>query len=160
MKKFVFFLVGLFLIPIVKADTYTGFVVADRPYLLPIAIVVEILFAYFLLKNTNIDLKPWYLILMIVAANIFSALFGVFLFMFSMAGLASIISTGINNTIIFIIAYIFTVLLEWLIIYFFIKNKVENPWKEALKISVLINIVSYLIMIALFYAIPKKNYFP
>tara|TARA_Y100000310_G_C20654160_1_gene801116 strand:- start:257 stop:715 length:459 start_codon:yes stop_codon:yes gene_type:complete len=141
-------LITLFSITTVSADVYTPYLgqiygISITIFLIPI-ILIEGIATYFLLKKLyNLEIKLWHILIVFLIANILSALIG---FIFS--GFFPIGSRTVtpNRSLLLALAFFISSLVEFPIIYAFLRKKT----REALKISVfssfLVNLISYIMI--------------
>jgi len=130
------FLVALFfLTPTVLANTIFPISSVTTPFY-PLFLILElILFWLFANKVFSIKVGFWKSLLIVAVANIITSLMGIF----------------ITN---FLIGFILTVIFEYAIfLLFFIKKKVKRI--NLLWISLIVNIISYLILFSLFYVLTR-----
>lgn len=157
MKKLILLLLGfLILIPLVRAD-----VIVSAPsltelfgsggiviFLIPIILIEGIIAYFFIKKIFNLKISFWYTLLIFLTANVISAIIG---FLISPAIPSSRYTASMFELFIHVIPFYFaTSIVEFPIIYQFIKNKTSYATTDSLKISLFVNIFSYaLILIVL-----------
>ncbi len=131
------------MVPLVKADVAVplldGFYFATGTFFLIPIILLEGTATYFLVKRRGWGtISIWSSFLIFLAANVLSTIIGY------------AVSTFIPYTvdyspaIVFPIAFLLSILIEYPIIYGFIHKKLSTPNKNAFVISLLANSVSYL----------------
>jgi len=157
MKKWWIALLGILLMPFAKADVIMPFLpvfYSSLALFLFIPVVfIEGAIAYFLLKKYKV--KFWYLILVFFIANLVSTLVGFLLSMneFFATAIGIYGSLNVYNPIAVLILAILTILIEAVVIYLFLKKKIKNPVSKSINISLVVNVVSYLLIIVVLYFI-------
>jgi hypothetical protein len=109
-------------------------------------VLIETFFVFYLAKKIfYFDLNFWLSLLAIFIGNLISTLLG-FLSVTSLrySFLADIFR--IKNPAIILVAYILSTFIEGGIIYAFIKNKIEKPFNMSMKLSLIINFITYMII--------------
>jgi len=166
MNKLYFISVLIFLIiPFISADVAIPLLPLGIEYgillLIPI-IIVETLIGYFLVKRIyKFAVSFGILFLIFSIMNIITYFVGFLLMSYFQFNVLEQGSSGISGNSaplifenLFILKYLFLLILtsviEWPGIYFGIKKKTENPWVKSMYISLLVNLVSYILMLLFF----------
>ena len=135
-----------FLIPLVSADLITPYLykiygLSLTAYLIPI-VLVESLVAYLFLKKIE-GVRFWHLLLVFLAANIVSAVIGI-IFSFTSPGYQligsyrGVVGLGEGFVLGFFLLYIFSSIIEFPFLHFYLRKKSEKPFTRALVLSFLV----------------------
>lgn len=144
-RRGLIFFTGLILLAItVRADIYFPILYELYFYsafvlFIPIFIVEWLIFRA-LLKRFYENFKWYAPLLVILAANIVSSLVGL-----ALTELIRI-PRAYDSLFLIIPACILTIIVEFPVLYWYLRNKIEVPAKLAILSSLLINIISYLII--------------
>lgn len=130
---------------IVKADViipslFDYFSIFHLIYLLPV-ILIEASIVYFLLKLNilNYKIKYWKSLLMFLCANGLTTAIGL---------LYPIMNLPFHHFYVsLLLMYLITSLIETPIVFLFLQKKINNPLKNSLILTFLVNIFSYLFLI-------------
>ena len=139
----------IFIAPLASADSAIPVIAAWYGMILTIfmipVIIIETIVAYLFLRWWSpVKISLLYVGFMIFVANIASWLFGMMLLLpISSHGYSST-----DNVIVWLaLAYLLSIVIEFIVIALFLRRKFVNPTWTAVFTSILINTVSYLIII-------------
>ena len=150
-KLFLRTLLILLLMQVATADMSVGFMASYSAYsfilLIPV-VLLESIAAHLYITKSGFKIKFMYVVWTFTFANVFSTIVGFFIpFILHNANLGPILLRPLILELI--LTYPITVVLETPLVYFFIRNKTKKGLNNAMKLSFIANIVTYVPQAAL-----------